>query len=78
MTSFPFLPITTQSLTGEGFVVSSVERLRWPPAQRASGSERGGHGMIPLTPALSSACGRHPYPDLLGNDSFLERKGLKN
>jgi len=27
--------------------------LRWPPAQRASGSERGGPGMVPLTPALS-------------------------
>ena len=27
--------------------------LRGPPAQRASGSERGGHGMVPLTPALS-------------------------
>jgi len=28
---------------GEGFDVSSAERLGWPPAQRASGSERGGH-----------------------------------
>jgi len=28
--------------------------LRWPLAQRASGSERGGHSMFPLPLALSS------------------------
>ena len=63
-------------MRGEGFVVSSAERLGWPPAQRASGSERGGHrGPFPphLNPPLGTSRFRPPWGEEV---IFLTQLGL--